>query len=176
MKMLKLEKLENIKKIIHIIRGQKVILDNDLATLYEVKTKNLNKAVQRNDGRFPADFMFKLNEQELSNLRFQIGTSSYQYGGRRYLPYAFTEQGVAMLSSVLRSKKAIEVNIQIMRTFVALKKASLSNEYLMRKINEFEKRFSDHDKKIHQVFETIRQLIIAPIETDSKKKQIGFLR
>lgn len=105
-----------IQHKIHEIRGHKVMLDFDLAELYEVETKNLNKAVKRNFNRFPEDFMFQLTKDKMDNLRFQFGTSSW--GGSRYLPYAFTEQGVAMLSSVLKSDKAVEVNIAIMRAFV----------------------------------------------------------
>lgn len=114
-----------IENKIYEIRGQKVMLDFDLAEMYEIETKNLNKAVKRNIERFPDDFMFQLTKEELSNLRFQIGTSSW--GGNRYLPFAFTEQGVAMLSGVLRSPKAIEVNINIMRAFVRMRQYLLSH-------------------------------------------------
>ena len=114
-------KIEDIKSKIFTLRGMQVILDRDIATLYNVKTKALNQAVQRNRERFPKDFMFKLKKEEFLNLRSQFVTSSLKHGGRRVLPYAFTEQGVAMLSSVLHSKRAIQVNIAIMRTFVKLK-------------------------------------------------------
>src|SRR5947208_7147908 len=107
--------LEGIEHAILLIRGQKVMIDRDLASLYGVETKNLNKAVRRNLDRFPSDFMFQLTAEETKNLKFQIGTSSSGYGGRRYLPYVFTEQGVAMLSSVLRSRQAVQVNVAIMR-------------------------------------------------------------
>src|SRR5688572_26345842 len=113
--------VEGVIPKIKMIRGQKVLLDTDLAALYGVTTKSLNRAVKRNLGRFPKDFMFQLNRTEESNLRRQIGTSSQAHGGRRYLPYVFTEQGVAMLSSVLNSERAVHVNIAIMRAFVKLR-------------------------------------------------------
>jgi hypothetical protein len=121
--------LIRVERAIRIIRGDKVILDEDLAELYGVETKNLIKAVQRNIDRFPADFMFQLTSQEFKDLRFQFGTAS-QWGGRRTPPYAFSEQGVAMLSSVLHSKRAVQVNIEIMRTFVRLRKLLASNAEL----------------------------------------------
>ncbi len=115
------QELMAIETMIYIIRDQRVMLDSDLAKLYGVETKNLNKAISRNLKRFPPDFMFQLTEIEEENLRFQFGTSSSNYGGRRYLPYAFTENGVAMLSSVLKSNRAIEINISIMRIFTKLR-------------------------------------------------------
>ena len=147
-----------IENKIYEIRGQKVMLDFDLAEMYEIETKNLNKAVKRNIERFPEDFMFQLTTQELTNLRFQIGTSSW--GGTRYSPFAFTEQGVAMLSGILRSPKAIEVNINIMRAFVHMRQYLLSHapkqeleelrkriEYLEEDItsdrDSYEKQFDD---------------------------------
>src|SRR6266403_1414037 len=129
-----------IEHAILVIRAQKVMLDRDLAALYGVETKNLNKAVRRNLDRFPTDFMFQLTSEEARNLRFQIGTSSSGYGGRRYLPYAFTEQGVAMLSSVLRSKQAVQVNVAIMRAFVRLREALALHKELARKLNQLEKK------------------------------------
>lgn len=123
--------IERIEGKILLIRGHKVILDRDLADLYKVRTKELNKAVSRNAKRFPDDFMFQLTPQEQENLRFQNGTS--RHGGRRYLPYVFTEQGIAMLSSVLNSEKAIEVNIAIMRAFVRLRQVLATNK---EEINE----------------------------------------
>ena len=132
--------VERIEHAIVLIRGQKVMLDRDLATLYGVETKNLNKAVRRNFDRFPSDFMFQLTAEEAQNLRFQIGTSSSGYGGRRYLPYVFTEQGVAMLSSVLRSKQAVQVNVAIMRAFVRLREALALHKELARKLNQLEKK------------------------------------
>ena len=118
---------ERIEKTIYLIRGEKLMLDRDLALLYEVETKVLNRAVKRNLQRFPLDFMFQLTPEEAENLRCQIGTSSFRHGGRRYLPYVFTEQGVAMLSTVLNSERAILVNIEIMRTFVKLRQMLASN-------------------------------------------------
>ena len=125
---------ERIERSILLIRGHKVILDADLAALYGVETKQLIRAVKRNLPRFPDDFMFQLNKEESENLRFHFGTSS-QWGGRRYLPYAFTEQGVAMLSSVLHSRRAIQVNIEIMRTFVRLRRILASHADLARKLD-----------------------------------------
>jgi hypothetical protein len=157
---------ERIEKSIFLIRGEKVILDKDLAILYEVSTGNLNKAVNRNVDRFPKDFMFQLTEEEFKNLMFQFGTSSW--GGTRKLPRAFTEQGIAMLSSVLRSKRAILVNIEIMRAFVRLRKLLASHADLARKLEELEQK---HDSQFKIVFEAIRQLM-APKESSNKK--IGF--
>lgn len=131
-----------IEQRILLIRGQKVLLDSDLAGLYDVTTFNLNKAVKRNTDRFPRDFMFQLTQEEVGNLRFQFGISSLRsqnatskHGGRRYLPYVFTEQGVAMLSSVLNSERAIAVNIEIMRTFVKLRELLATHAELARKLN-----------------------------------------
>ncbi len=158
-----------IEHRILMIRGEKVLLDADLAKLYNVETKALTRAVKRNIDRFPEDFMFQLSKEEFEILRRQNGTSS-EWGGRRYPPYAFTEQGVAMLSSVLRSKQAIEVNIQIMRTFVKLRQMLDTNEKLARKLTALEKKYDDQFKI---VFEAIRELMIPPEPKD--KKQIGFI-
>src|ERR1035437_1024513 len=122
------------------------MLDADLAALYGVTTGNLNKAVKRNLDRFPPDFMFQLTSDEAENLRFQIGISSSDFGGRRYLPYAFTEQGVAMLSSVLRSKRAVQVNIAVMRAFVQLRQVLSSHAELARKLADLEQRIEGHDR------------------------------
>lgn len=149
------------------IRGQKVILSHDIAQLYGVETKVLNQAVKRNLERFPEDFMFQLSEEEFTNLRSQSVTSSW--GGSRVPPYAFTEQGVAMLSSVLNSPRAVQVNIAIMRTFVRLREMLLSNADLARKLNSLEKKY-DHQFKI--VFDAIRQLMEPP--PAKPKPQIGF--
>ncbi len=130
-----------ISRKIYFFRGTRVMLDSDLAQLYRVTTKNLNRAVKRNADRFPADFMFQLKPQEAENLRFQSGTSSLPiHGGRRYRPYAFTEHGVAMLSSVLHSDRAVQVNIAIMRAFLQLRAMLATHEDLRRKIAEMEKR------------------------------------
>jgi phage regulator Rha-like protein len=159
---------ERIERCILLIRGHKVILDAELASLYGVETKQLIRAVKRNLLRFPDDFMFQLNEKESENLRFHFGTSS-QWGGRRYSPYAFTEQGVAMLSSVLRSNRAIKVNIEIMRAFVRLRQILASNKELVKRLDELEKKY---DAQFRVVFEAIRELMKPP---ESKKRPIGFL-
>jgi len=162
--------LERIERSILIIRGHKVILDADLAALYGVETKQLIRAVKRNLARFPTDFMLQLNEEESENLRFHFGTSS-QWGGRRYAPYAFNEQGVAMLSSVLRSKRAIQVNIEIMRAFVRLRLILASNKVLAKRLDDLEKKY---DAQFKVVFDTIRQLM-APQEPQPPKRRKGFL-
>jgi hypothetical protein len=160
--------VEVIEKKILLIRSQKVMLDEHLAELYGVTTKRLNEQVKRNLKRFPPDFMFQLNEEEAKILRSQIATSKAQRGGRRYLSYAFTEQGVAMLSSVLNSDRAIEVNIQIMRAFVKLREMIASHKDLARKLDTLEKKYDDNFKV---VFEAIRALM-TPAE--KSKKKIGF--
>lgn len=155
-----------IESKILLIKGKKVMLDKDLAVLYRVSTSNLNKAVKRNLERFPADFMFRLTNEEYENLKFHFGTSSW--GGTRKLPYAFTENGVAMLSSVLNSERAIRVNIQIMRTFTKLREILATHKELKQKIEEMEKNY-DHQFKV--VFDAIRQLMIPP---EKPMKKIGF--
>ena len=155
-----------IESKILILRGKKVMLDRDLAALYSVETKMLKRAVKRNIERFPDDFMFQLIKEEFDNLRCQNGTSSW--GGQRYLPYAFTENGVAMLSSILNSKRAIQVNIQIMRTFTKIREMFATHKELKQKIEEMEKKY-DHQFKI--VFDAIRQLI-EPAQ--KSRKRIGF--
>ena len=162
-------KPENLAKLVFLIRGEKVLLDADLADLYGVATKVLNQAVKRNLDRFPEDFMFQLTPEEWGNMRSQIVTTS-----RRKLsaaPYAFTEQGVAMLSSVLRSARAVEVNIAIMRTFVQLRRLMDSNRDLARRIEALETRY---DEQFSQVFDAIKQLI-AEDKTRKAKPPIGFL-
>jgi hypothetical protein len=157
---------ELIASKIYIVRGHKVMLDSDLASLYGVTTKNLNKAVSRNLDSFPPDFMYKLKPGEQENLRFQIGTSSW--GGRRYSPYVFTHDGVSMLSSVLKSKRARQVNIQIMRTFTKLRELLDTHADLPRKLEEMEKKYN-HQFKV--VFDAIKSLISMP---DEPVKKIGF--
>lgn len=157
-----------ISQKIFFVRGTRVMLDTDLARLYGVATKNLNKAVKRNASRFPADFMFQLSLKERHSLGFQSGTSKPGRGGRRYAPYAFTEQGVAMLSSVLRSSRAVQVNVAIIRTFVRLREMLATHEELRRKIDAMEKRY---DARFQAVFETIRRMLETPIPA---KKPIGF--
>ena len=159
-----------IESRIFLLRRQKVLLDADLAQLYQVTTGNLNLAVRRNRERFPADFLFQLNQAEFQNLRLQLARSSW--GGRRHPPYAFTEQGVAMLSSVLTSKRAIEVNIAIMRTFIRLRQILATHEELARQLEELRWKQNEQGQPIQAVFETIQQLIEAPgIEP---KRRIGF--
>ena len=169
--MTELVPIELIASRIYLIRGVKVMLDRDLAELYGVETGALNRAVKRNAERFPEDFMFQLTGEEAELLRCQTGISKPGRGGRRYLPYAFSEQGVAMLSSVLNSKRAIEVNIAIMRAFVQLRKTLDSHVELARKLADLEKRFESHDEQIQAIFEAIRQLMAPP---DKKVKKIGF--
>ena len=159
---------ERIEDKIHLIRGHKVMLDHDLAILYKVSTKVLVQAVKRKIDRFPIDFMFQLSKQENQILRSQFVTS--RWGGRRYLPFAFTEQGVAMLSSVINSKRAILVNIQIMRIFTKLRKILASHSELMRKIDALEKKY---DQNFKVVFDAIKALVTVP---ETKKINIGFLK
>lgn len=163
--------LETIEQRIFLIRGHKVMLDRDLAALYGVTTFNLNKAVKRNNARFPEDFMFQLSVDEFKSLTFQIGISKKGRGGRRYLPYAFTEQGVAMLSSVLRSKRAIVVNITIMRAFVKLRRILSTHKELAQKLKELERKIAKHDEDIQAIFYAIKQLMSPP---EKSKKRIGF--
>jgi hypothetical protein len=157
-----------ISRKIYFVRGKKILLDQDLAILYGVATKNLNKAVRRNLERFPEDFMFQLSRKEAEFLRFQIGTLK-RGAHRKYLPLVFTEQGVAMLSSVLKSKKAARVNVAIMRAFVRLREMLLSNEELLRKMQNLEqtltkhdKRFKKHGQEIRFAFRILQKLIEKP--------------
>jgi len=158
-----------IESKIYMLRGKKVMLDKDLAALYGVETFNLNKAVKRNIDRFPEDFMFQLDKKECNNLIFHFGISSW--GGTRKLPHAFTENGVAMLSSVLNSKRAIMVNIQIMRTFTKVREMLITHKDLTKRLDELEKKY---DAQFRSVFDAIRQLMAPPPET--KKRKIGFRR
>ena len=160
--------VERIELAILLFRSQKVILDRTLAELYGVETSALNRAVQRNRSRFPDDFMFQLTEEEAVSLRCQFGISNEGRGGRRYFPYAFTEQGVAMLSSVLHSPRAVKVNIEIMRAFVHLRQLLATHADLAHKLEELEKKY---DAQFKVVFEVIRQLMIEP---EPPRKQIGF--
>ena len=148
-----------IERRIFIIRGCKVMIDDDLAELYQIPTKRLNEAVKMNSARFPNDFMFQLNKEEAISLRSQIATSKIGRGGHRYFPYAFTEQGVAMLSSVLRSSRAVAVNVAIMRTFVRLRQLFASNKELAEKVAEMEKKY---DKQFKIVFDVLKQLMGPP--------------
>jgi hypothetical protein len=162
--------IERVERLIHLARGEKVLLDADLAKLYGVTTGNLNKAVKRNQHRFPPDFMFQLTDDEADVLIFQTGISK-QRGGRRHNPYAFTEQGVAMLSSVLRSERAVQVNVAIMRAFVSLRRMLASNDGLSRKLAELERRLEGHDKGIKSLFDAIRELMTPPTKP---RREIGF--
>jgi hypothetical protein len=157
---------EKIEQKIILIREHKVMLDKDLAMLYRVTTGNLNKAVTRNIDRFPKDFMFRLTREEFNNLIFHFGTSNW--GGTRKPPRVFTEHGILMLSSVLNSKRATQVNIQIMRTFVKLRRMLLAHKELLKKIEDMEKRY---DSQFKIVFEAIQQLIAPP---QKPKRRIGF--
>ena len=163
--------VELIEKKILLIRGEKVLLDADLAELYEVETKMLVRAVKRNIDRFPDDFMIQLTKEEFENMRFHFGTSKKEgRGGRRYLPYAFTEQGVAMLSSVLNSDRAVHVNIEIMRAFVKLRRMIATDAELSRKLDALEKKY---DAQFRVVFDAIRELMKPP---ETKRRRIGFHR
>ncbi|HJP95236.1 MAG TPA: ORF6N domain-containing protein [Pyrinomonadaceae bacterium] len=174
--------VELIERKIYLIRGQKVMIDFDLAELYGVATKRLNERVSRNEKRFPRDFMFRLTKEETESLRSQFATSKPDLrsqfvisntgrGGRRYLPHAFTEQGVAMLSTVLNSEQAIGVNIAIMRAFVRLRQMLETNEELNRKFSAVIKKLSTHDKYFKIVFDELRKLTEKP---PSSRRQIGF--
>ncbi len=177
---------EQIALRIRHFRGEKVLLDFDLAALYGVETRALNQAVRRNADRFPADFMFQLSSEETETLSqlvtpsvaghdvsnsSQIVMSSGKYRGKRYRPYAFTEQGVAMLSSVLNSESAVKMNIAIMRAFVQLRRALETNRELARKFSEFERRIGKHDAEIDAILEAIRQLMTPP---EKPRREIGF--
>jgi hypothetical protein len=153
---------------IFLIRNQKVMLDSDLAELYAVETKRLNEQVKRNIGRFPEDFMFQLTEEEFKNLKSQNATSSW--GGRRTPPYVFTEHGVLMLSSVLNSQRAIQVNIQIMRIFTRLREMILSNKEILLKLEQMEKQVTENKEDIRVIFSYLKELIHQPNERNS----IGF--
>jgi len=163
--------VERIEQRIFVIRRQKVMLDSHLALLYGVPTKRLNEQVRRNISRFPDDFMFQLTEDEYELLRSQNATSKSGSGGRRYLPFAFTEQGVAMLSTVLNSERAIQVNIVIMRAFVKLREILSTHRDLAQKLEELERKYETHDRQIKSIFEAIRQLMLPP---EKPKRQIGF--
>ena len=163
-----------IQNMIYTIRGQKVMLDSDLARLYEVETKALNKAVKRNLQRFPEDFMFQLTKEEYENLRFQFGTTREKHGGRRYMPYVFTEHGVSMLSSVLNSNKALEINIKVIRAFIQLRQYAISQLSQSQEIEELRKLLmlyiEKNDSRVNDIIRVLNNLIETPRET----KQIGF--
>ena len=153
--------------MIYTIRGKQVMLDSDLAALYQVETKNLNKAVKRNIERFPVSFCFQLTEEEVENLRFQIGTSSLNYGGRRYLPYVFTEQGVAMASAILRSDIAVKVSVEIMEAFVEMRRMLISNAALFHRLDNIELKQLEADQKFEEIFKAM--------ESDKLHSEKGIL-
>jgi phage regulator Rha-like protein len=164
--------VEMIERKIYLIRDCKIMLDSDLASLYEVPTKVLNQAVRRNLDRFPEDFMFQLSGEELENcLRSQIVTSNAGRGGRRYPPYAFTEHGVAMLSSVLSSKRAVALNILIIRAFVRLREYLATHRDLARKLEDVERTQQEHGAHIRQIYDCIDRLLEPP---EPSKRRIGF--
>lgn len=164
--------IERIEKKIYLLRNQKVMIDQDLAELYGVSTGRLNEQVKRNIDRFPEDFMFQLSRTESEVLRSQIAIIKPERGQhRKYLPYAFTEQGVAMLSSVLKSKRAVQVNIQIMRAFVKLREILSTHKELAQKLKELELKIDSHDQHIQAIFEFINQLIAPP---EKPKRKMGF--
>jgi phage regulator Rha-like protein len=160
---------EVVMNKIYLIRGHKVMLDRDLAELYGVETKQLKRAVKRNMDRFPGDFMFELDDQELENLRSQFGTSSW--GGVRYAPMAFTEQGVAMLSSVLNSKRAIAVNIQIIRVFTKMRQLLMAHKDILLKLEKLEGKTDKHDENFRIVFDYLKELLNPP---SGPMRKIGF--
>jgi len=163
--------LEAIGQKIYLIRGHKVMIDRDLASLYEVPTGRLNEQVKRNKRRFPDDFMFKLTKKEYENWKSQIAISNSKKMGLRRRPYAFTEHGAAMLSSVLNSEKAIQVNIAIIRAFVKLRQILSTHKELARKLEQLERKTEKHDTEIQAIFEAIRQLMKPP---EQPKRRIGF--
>jgi len=181
--------IKSIQSRIYEIRGERVMLDRDLATLYEIETKGLNLAVKRNIKRFPKDFMFQLTKEEFDDLRFQIETSKSDdllrlqtatskkgHGGTRYLPYAFTEQGVAMLSGILNSDKAIAMNIAIMRAFVEIRRILIHENDLRTQLKEIKERLGEHDVQLNQIYEAMENLLdekAAPRKWDERKR-IGF--
>ncbi len=162
---------EIIESKIYLIRGRKVMFDHDLAKLYEVPTHRLNEQVKRNPERFPKDFVFQLSNEEYKALSSHFASSKKGSGGRRYLPFVFTEQGVAMLSSVLKSKKAALVNVAIMRVFVKIRELLTTHKNLADKLKELATRIDNHDEQIHSIFDAIRQLIK---EEEKPRRGIGF--
>ena len=162
---------ELLMKKIYFIRGQKIMLDMDLAELYQVETKRLNEQVKRNELRFPSDFMFRLKKAEFQNLKSQFATSSW--GGKRKLPLAFTEQGVAMLSSVLNSETAIRVNIRIIRIFTKMRELVLTHKDILLQLEKMETKLAGHDDDIAVIFDYLKQLLNPPV---SPRNKIGFRR
>jgi hypothetical protein len=168
-----------IQQKIFEIRGQKVMLDFDLASLYEVETKYLKRAVRQNRKRFPSDFMFELTKEEFESLRCNFSTSNKR-GGTRYMPFAFTEQGVAMLSGILNSDKAIKMNIAIVRAFIALRKFAIQYKDILEQLDGLKERISGHDVQLNQIYEALENMLDKKVEEENKaeawktRKRIGF--
>jgi hypothetical protein len=163
--------IANVEGAIHLIRGQRVMLDSDLAAIYGVTTKRLNEQLGRNRSRFPRDFAFQLTAEEFTNLKSQIATSSF-HGGRRYRPWVFTEHGALMLASVLNSEIAIHASVRVVRAFVRLREMVAANAQLAVKLEELERRFDSHDDAIANLFATLKQLLEPP--EAPKRREIGF--
>ncbi len=164
---------EQVENLIFVIRGQKIILDSDLAQLYEVTTRRLNEQVKRNKERFPDDFMFRLCKEEFENLKSQFATSNSTWGGRRKLPYAFTEHGAIMAASVLNSQRSVQASIYVVRAFVKLRQMLATHKELAHKFEELERKLQTHDKQIQPLVTAIRELMLPP--QTKPKKQIGYL-
>ncbi|HIJ74116.1 MAG TPA: ORF6N domain-containing protein [Candidatus Hydrogenedentes bacterium] len=162
---------EGIERAIYLIRGQRVMLDADLAELYDVSTRRLNEQVKRNKDRFPVDFMFQLTKREAESLKSQIATSKPGRGGRRTLPYAFTEHGAIMAATVLNSPRAVEMSVSVVRAFVRLREMAMTRKDLARRLAALERKMLEHDKQFAMVFEAIRGLMAEP---KPKRKRIGF--
>jgi phage regulator Rha-like protein len=171
-----MEIIRSIQNRIYEIRGERVMLDKDLADLYEIDNRALNQAVKRNLKRFPQDFMFQLTKEEYESLRFQIETSKPGRGGTRYLPYVFTEQGVAMLSGVVNSDKAIEMNIAIMRAFVAVRHVLLKQNDLKEQLKEIKERLGEHDTQLNHIYDAMENLLDekAAQRKWDERERIGF--
>jgi len=165
---------KRILRIILVIRGEKVILDSDLASLYGVETRRLNEQVRRNIDKFPEDFMFQLTKEEFANLKSQIATSSPGWGGRRKLPLVFTEHGALQAANVLNSAQANKMSVYIVRAFIRLREMALTNEKLARKVDQLENRVSDHDEILIELVREIRKLLDTPKSKD-QKQSIGFI-
>ena len=164
-------KIANVEGAIHLVRGQRVMLDSDLAAIYGVTTKRLNEQLRRNRSRFPSDFAFQLTAEELTNLRSQIATSSF-HGGRRYRPWVFSEHGALMLASVLNSEIAVQASVRVVRAFVRLREMVAANTQLAAKLEELDRRFDSHDQAIANLFAALKQLL-EPSEP-TKRREIGF--
>jgi hypothetical protein len=158
-----------IERRIYFVRGQKIMIDRDLAGLYRVETKILNRAVKRNGARFPDDFMFQLTTEETEDLRCQIGTSSW--GGRRYLPYVFTEHGAVMLASVLNSKRAVDMSILVVRAFIMLREVMVTHKELARKVENLERNQTEHGQSIAAIYGMVKKLIAPPAK---RRRPMGF--